>query len=44
MENTIFDSAQAAYCTLQLDSAPSASALARLEQSESILQATLESR
>ena len=43
MENTIFDSAQAACCTLQLDSAPSTSALARLEQSESILQVTLES-
>ncbi len=44
MENTIFESTQAACCTLQLDSAPSASALATLEQDESILQVTIESR
>jgi len=44
MENTIFDGAEAACCTLQLDTAPSAATLAKLVASPSILQATVESR
>lgn len=44
MENTIFDGAQAACCTLQLDAAPSQAALAALEQNEFILQITSGSR
>lgn len=44
MENTIFDGAEAACCTLQLDAAPSAAALAALEQNELILQITFGSR
>jgi D-3-phosphoglycerate dehydrogenase len=44
MENTIFDGAQAACCTLQLDAAPSQAALAALEQNELILQITSGSR
>ena len=44
MENTIFDGAQAACCTLQLDEAPSAETLAKLEEHEFILQTTSESR
>jgi D-3-phosphoglycerate dehydrogenase / 2-oxoglutarate reductase len=44
MENTIFDGAQAACCTLQLDAAPSQAALAALEQNELILQVTSGSR
>jgi len=44
MDNTIFDGAHAACCTLQLDAAPSAAAIAALEQNELILQITLESR
>ena len=44
MENTIFDGAKAACCTLQLDTAPSAAVLAALEQNELILQITFGSR
>ena len=44
MDNTIFDGAEAACCTLQLDAAPSAATIATLEQNELILQITLESR
>ena len=44
MENTIFDGAEAACCTLQLDAAPSAAALAALEQNELILQVAFGSR
>jgi D-3-phosphoglycerate dehydrogenase len=44
MENTIFDNAQAACCTLQLDSPPSDSTVAAIQRNESILQVTLSSR
>lgn len=44
MDNTIFDGAEAACCTLQLDAAPSAATIATLEQNELILQITLGSR
>ena len=44
MENTIFDGAQAACCTFQLDTPPSESTLATLRQNEAILQVSLESR
>lgn len=44
MENTIFEGAEAACCTLQLDTAPSAETLAKLVGSQSVLQATVESR
>lgn len=44
MENTIFDGARAACCTLQLDSSPSKDAIARLQQSADVLQVTLEAR
>jgi D-3-phosphoglycerate dehydrogenase len=44
MENTIFDGAKAACCTLQLDKAPSLQALAFLEHNENVLQVTLEAR
>ena len=44
MENTIFEGAKAACCTLQLDTAPSDAAIAALHQNESILQVSLESR
>ena len=44
MENTIFDGAEAACCTLQLDTPPSAMVLAALEQNELILQVTFGSR
>ncbi len=44
MENTIFDGAEAACCTLQLDAAPSAAAQAALERNELILQVTFGSR
>ena len=44
MENTIFDGAEAACCTLQLDAPPSAAVLAGLEASELILQVTFGSR
>ena len=44
MENTIFDGAEAACCTLLLDAAPSAAAITALEQNELILQITFGSR
>jgi D-3-phosphoglycerate dehydrogenase / 2-oxoglutarate reductase len=44
MENTIFDGAQAACCTLQLDTPPSPAMIARLYASADILQVTLEAR
>jgi D-3-phosphoglycerate dehydrogenase / 2-oxoglutarate reductase len=44
MENTIFEDAQAACCTLQLDSSPSESTLTALQESDSILQVMLGSR
>lgn len=44
MENTIFDGARAACCTLLLDTAPSDSVLAMLRRNEAILQVSLESR
>jgi len=44
MENTIFDGAEAACCTLQLDAPPSATVLAALEANELILQVTFGSR
>lgn len=44
MENTIFEGAEAACCTLQLDTAPPAELLDRLRHSENILQVTLEAR
>ena len=44
MENTIFDGAEAACCTLQLDAAPSATVLEALEANELILQVTFGSR
>lgn len=44
MENTIFQGAEAACCTLLLDSAPSAEALAKLQDLENVLQVTLEAR
>jgi len=44
MDNTIFDGAEAACCTLQLDAAPSAATIATLEQNELILQVTINSR
>jgi len=44
MENTIFDGAQAACCTLQLDTSPSPETIARLHASADILQVTLEAR
>jgi D-3-phosphoglycerate dehydrogenase len=44
MENTIFDEAKAACCTLQLDTAPSAQTISRLHESGDILQVTLEAR
>jgi D-3-phosphoglycerate dehydrogenase len=43
MENTIFDGAQAACCTFQLDTSPSESILERLRTNEAILQVSLES-
>ncbi len=44
MENTIFEAAEAACCTLLLDTAPSPSLLSTLEQDPLVLQTTLESR
>ena len=44
MDNAIFDGAQAACCTLQLDAAPSPATIATLERNELILQVTLNSR
>jgi D-3-phosphoglycerate dehydrogenase / 2-oxoglutarate reductase len=44
MENTIFDGAKAACCTLHLDAAPSQEVLAKLENNELILQITFGSR
>ncbi|MHB1028386.1 MAG: hypothetical protein ACYC0X_11350 [Pirellulaceae bacterium] len=44
MENTIFDGAQAACCTLQLDTPPSETIVAALGRHEAILQVSLESR
>ncbi len=44
MENTIFDGAQAACCTFQLDTPPSESTLETLRHNEAILQVSLESR
>jgi D-3-phosphoglycerate dehydrogenase / 2-oxoglutarate reductase len=44
MENTIFDAAEAACCTLQLDASPSETVLETLEQNELILQVTSGSR
>lgn len=44
MENTVFDGARAACCTLQLDQAPSLQAMQSLEANENILQVTLEAR
>lgn len=44
MENTIFEGARAACCTLLLDQAPSGATLARLTAEPAVLQATLEAR
>lgn len=44
MENTIFDGAKAACCTLQLDTPPSGETIAKLQTSDDILQVTLEAR
>jgi D-3-phosphoglycerate dehydrogenase len=44
MENTIFAGAQAACCTLQLDTPPSPKVLATLGRNDAILQVSLESR
>ena len=44
MENTIFDGAKAACCTLQLDTPPSPATISKLQQSADILQVTLEAR
>ncbi len=44
MENTIFDGARAACCTLQLDTPPSDTIVATLTGHEAILQVSLESR
>ncbi|GAB4134744.1 MAG: hypothetical protein Tsb009_00060 [Planctomycetaceae bacterium] len=44
MENTIFDGAAAACCTLLLDSPPTAELIAQLESNPDILQATIEAR
>jgi D-3-phosphoglycerate dehydrogenase len=44
MENTIFAGAQAACCTLQLDTPPSDKVLATLGRHDAILQVSLESR
>lgn len=44
MENTIFDGAEAACCTLQLDAAPSRAVLTALENNELILQVMVGSR
>lgn len=44
MDNTIFDGARAACCTLQLDQAPSTALLATIEASADVLQGTLEAR
>ncbi len=44
MENTIFEGALAACCTLQLDTPASSETMARLQQSDDILQVTLEAR
>ncbi|MCH7989199.1 MAG: hypothetical protein IID46_08625 [Planctomycetes bacterium] len=44
MENTIFDGAAAACCTLQLDTPPSAETVRKLESNDDILQVTLEAR
>ena len=44
MENTIFDGARAACCTLQLDQGPTQQLIDNLSRDEHILQAHLESR
>ena len=44
MENTIFDGAHAACCTLLLDTPPSADALVQLNNAEHVLQVTIEGR
>lgn len=44
MENTIFEGAKAACCTLLLDSEPTAETLSGLRTSEDVLQVTLEAR
>jgi len=44
MENTIFDGASAACCTLQLDQAPSEETLAKLSVQEFVLQVQVEGR
>lgn len=44
MENTVFDGARAACCTLQLDQAPSETLRSQLEEQPAILQVTLERR
>ncbi len=44
MENTIFDGAAAACCTMLLDQAPDAATLERIRQNESVLQLTLNAR
>ncbi|MFQ5734237.1 MAG: hydroxyacid dehydrogenase, partial [Planctomycetaceae bacterium] len=44
MENTIFDGAQAACCTLQLDALPTAETISRLQAGDDILQVTVEAR
>ncbi|MDA7979394.1 MAG: 3-phosphoglycerate dehydrogenase family protein [Pirellulales bacterium] len=44
MENTIFDGASAACCTLLLDQAPSDQALSKIRESKSVLQVTLNER
>ncbi|MDA1018062.1 MAG: 3-phosphoglycerate dehydrogenase family protein [Planctomycetota bacterium] len=44
MDNTIFDGASAACCTLQLDQAPSTALLTAIEAGNDVLQVTLEAR
>lgn len=44
MENTIFDGAAAACCTLQLDTPPTSDTVAKLETNDDILQVTLDAR
>ncbi len=44
MENTIFDGAAAACCTMLLDQAPNSSTLKKIRENDSILQLTLNAR
>ena len=44
MENTVFEGANAACCTLQLDTPPSSQALTLLERNENILRVALQTR